>query len=160
MQIAQQKVVTLNYTLTDDQGVIIDRSESGDFAYLHGAASIIPGLERALEGKSAGDKFTVAIAPVDAYGERDESLTQVVPRSAFGEAEPNPGDQFHAQSGEGQMIVITITQVDGDRITIDGNHPLAGVNLNFEVEVIEVRDASSEELSHGHVHGPDGHHHD
>ncbi len=159
MQIAQQKVVTIDYTLTDDQGAVIDQSEGGQFTYLHGASNIIPGLEKALEGKSAGDAVQVKVSPDEGYGERNDALTQQVPKAMFGDHEPEAGQQFHAQTPQGQTMVVTVTGVEGDDVTIDGNHPLAGVNLNFDVKVIDVREATEEELSHGHVHGPDGHEH-
>jgi len=160
MQIETQKVVTLNYTLTDNEGNVIDQSSDSSFAYLHGANNIIPGLETALVGKQAGDELTVSVTPEDAYGVRDDEKTQEVPRDAFPEdAEIEPGMQFHAQGPEGAPIIVTVAKVADDTVTVDGNHPLAGVHLNFAVEVIEVREASEEELSHGHVHGPEGHDH-
>jgi FKBP-type peptidyl-prolyl cis-trans isomerase SlyD len=161
MQIANQRVVTLNYTLTDDDGQVIDQSQSGDFAYLHGASNIIPGLEQALSEKETGDKLTVRITPDEAYGERNEELTQVVPRDMFQDPDQiETGRQFQAQSPNGDMLTITVTGVDGDNVTIDGNHPLAGKHLNFDVEVVGVREATPEELDHGHVHGAGGHQHD
>ncbi|WP_455203832.1 FKBP-type peptidyl-prolyl cis-trans isomerase [Kaarinaea lacus] len=160
MQIAKDKVVTLDYVLTDDNGNELDRSNDGNFAYLHGANNIIPGLETALAGKTAGDAVKVDVAPEEGYGQRNDSLTQVVTKDMFDpNAELEEGMQFHAQSPDGQHIVVTVTGINGDEVTIDGNHPLAGVNLNFDVKVVEVRDATEEELSHGHVHGPGGHDH-
>ena len=160
MQIQTQKVVTLNYTLTDRDGNIIDQSSDGSFAYLHGASNIIPGLEDALTGKRAGDELSVSVAPDKAYGERDPAKTQSVPRSMFpADTEIEPGMQFHAQGPHEETIVVTVAEVADDRITVDGNHPLAGVHLNFAVEIVDVRDASQEELDHGHVHGPGGHDH-
>lgn len=161
MQIAAQKVVTLNYTLKDQHGALIDESRDGTFAYLHGAHNIIPGLENALAGKTAGDSLSVAIEPEEAYGARDDSRVEAVPRSMFPTDTPvEPGMQFHAQGPQGQMITISVVSVQEETVTIDANHPLAGVQLHFDVEVVEVRDASPEELDHGHVHGPHGHHHD
>ncbi|HHH45352.1 MAG TPA: peptidylprolyl isomerase [Gammaproteobacteria bacterium] len=161
MQIEAQKVVTLNYTLTDKEGTVIDESNDSSFAYLHGASNIIPGLENALLGKQAGDSLSVSVSPEEGYGERDASRTQSVPKEMFPQdAEIEVGMQFHAQGPNGETIVVTVTNVEDDTVTVDGNHPLAGVELNFAVEVIEVRDASPEELEHGHVHGPDGHHHE
>lgn len=160
MQIANNVVASIEYTLTDDQGNVIDSSVGGEpLAYLHGAGNIIPGLEDALEGKKAGDSFKVSVSPSEGYGEKDEALLQVVPRSMFrGVDQIEPGMQFHAQTDYG-MQVITVAKVEGDNVTVDGNHPLAGQNLNFDVKVIEVRAATAEELEHGHVHGPGGHHH-
>jgi FKBP-type peptidyl-prolyl cis-trans isomerase SlyD len=160
MQIAQDSVVSIHYTLTGDAGEVIDSSAGNEpLVFLQGHGNLIPGLERELAGKRAGDKFKVRIAPIDAYGELDDSLIQEVPRAAFGGApEIQVGMQFQAQSNHGPHSV-TITKVVGDTITVDGNHPLAGQHLNFDVEVTEVRGATQEELSHGHVHGPGGHHH-
>ena len=160
MEIAARKVVTLNYTLTDDDGNVIDKSEDGSFAYLHGASNIIPGLENALAGKKAGDTLNVSVLPAEGYGERDPGKTQAVPREMFpADAEIEVGMQFHAQGPNGETLVVTAVKVEEDTITVDGNHPLAGVQLNFAVEVIEVREATSEEVDHGHVHGPGGHDH-
>ena len=150
----------IHYTLTNDQGEVLDSSSGGEpLAYLHGSGNIIPGLEKALEGKQAGDKLVVKVAPADGYGERNDALIQQVPKRAFqGVAQIQPGMSFTAQSSQGPMQV-TVTAVAGDMVTVDGNHPLAGETLNFDVEVTEVRKATLEELSHGHVHGPGGHHH-
>lgn len=162
MQITKDKAVSLDYVLTDDQGQIIDRSdESNLFAYLHGAGNIIPGLEKALEGRSSGDNLQVTVPPAEAYGERDDSLQHTLDRSQFqGVDELQPGMQFHAGNPDGTgMHVVTVTAVEGDQVTIDANHPLAGITLNFDVTVREVRDATAEELEHGHIHGPGGHQH-
>ena len=160
MQITKDAVALIHYTLTDDEGTKLDSSEGGEpLAYIHGNGNLIPGLERELEGKSAGDKLSVKIAPADAYGEYDKALVQRVPRRALkGINNIYVGLQLHAQSEHGTRAV-TVTQVAGDMVTIDGNHPLAGKNLNFDVEIAAVRTATEEELSHGHVHGPGGHHH-
>ncbi|HFD81123.1 MAG TPA: peptidylprolyl isomerase [Gammaproteobacteria bacterium] len=160
MQVESRKVVTLKYTLTDDEGNVIDQSSDGSFAYLHGANNIIPGLENALTGKQAGDELQVSVSPEEGYGERDASKTQAVPREMFPQdTEIEPGMQFHAQGPNGETVVVTVTAVDAETVTVDGNHPLAGVPLNFAVEIVDVRDASPEELEHGHVHGPGGHEH-
>jgi len=161
MLIAHDKVVLIHYTLTDDAGKVLDSSSGGDpLAYLHGQGNIISGLEKALEGRQAGDKLNVRVEPAEGYGVRDDSLVQQVPRRAFGSVKDvQAGMQFHAQTSQGHMRVVTVTRVQGDMVTVDGNHPLAGEVLNFDVEVTEVRDATGEELEHGHVHGPGGHHH-
>jgi FKBP-type peptidyl-prolyl cis-trans isomerase SlyD len=160
MQIAEKTVVTIDYTLKDDNGKVLDSSTDGQFAYLHGANNIIPGLENALNGKSAGDEVEVTVSPAEGYGERNDSMVQAVPRDMFeSEQEIVVGMQFHAQSPEGDMVVVTVTDVDKDDITVDGNHPLAGMDLNFGVKVIEVREATAEEIDHGHVHGQGGHQH-
>ena len=160
MQIARHKVATIDYTLRDTSNTVIDTSVGAEpLTYIHGTHSIIPGLERALLGKSPGDKFSVSIAAADAYGESDDSLMEVVPKDRFEEPEQlEVGMQFQTPTDDG-MQVITVVKVSGTEVTVDGNHPLAGLTLNFDVEVMDVRDATAEELDHGHVHGPDGHHH-
>lgn len=160
MQIAQDIVALIDYTLTNDAGDVIDSSDGGEpLAYLHGHQNIIPGLEKALAGKVAGDSLKVSIAPAEGYGEVNPSLVEKVPSNLFqGVDKVEVGMQFHAQTGQG-MQVITVTGVEGDMVTVDGNHPLAGQTLHFDVTVKEVRAASKEELDHGHVHGVGGHHH-
>jgi FKBP-type peptidyl-prolyl cis-trans isomerase SlyD len=159
MQVAQDAVVLIHYTLTDDKGEKLDSSDGTPLAYLHGNGNLIPGLERELEGKSAGDKLSVKIAAADAYGEYDKSLVQRVPRRTLkGVANVRVGMQLHTQSAHG-VRAVTVTHVVGDMVTLDANHPLAGQNLNFDVEIAEVRAATEEELAHGHVHGPGGHEH-
>lgn len=160
MQIESNKVVNIHYTLTNEEGEILDSSSGQEpLAYIHGIGNIIPGLEKALEGKTVGDRFKVTIAPADGYGERDNDLIQTVPREAFeGVDEILPGMQFQAQSSEGVQLV-TVIDVEDDDVILDGNHPMAGITLNFDVEVADIRDATSEELDHGHVHGAGGHHH-
>jgi FKBP-type peptidyl-prolyl cis-trans isomerase SlyD len=160
MQISANMVVSIDYTLTDDQGTVIDSSEGRDpLAYIQGIGNIIPGLERALEGKAKGDSLKVSIAPKDGYGERSDELTQKVPKEMFeGDNEIEVGMQFQTMSEMGPQIV-TVVAVDNEHVTVDANHPLAGENLNFDVTVVDIREASSEELEHGHVHGPEGHAH-
>lgn len=157
MQIAKDKVVHIHYTLTNDAGEVIDSSEGAQpLGYLQGAANIIPGLENALEGKSAGDSLKVTVDPEDGYGARVDELMQVVPSSMFqGVDNLEVGMMFQAQTSEGTQVV-RVAKVDGDNVTIDGNHPLAGERLHFDVQVDSVRDATEEEISHGHVH--DGEH--
>jgi FKBP-type peptidyl-prolyl cis-trans isomerase SlyD len=160
MTIGRDSVVTMHYTLKDDAGAVIDSSASGDpITYLHGHGNIVPGLERGLEGKNVGDKLHVDVSPADGYGEYDKQLVQRVPRRSLkGIANVTPGMQLQAQTSEGPRSV-TVTHVASDMVTIDGNHPLAGKSLKFEVEITDVRQATSEELAHGHVHGAGGHHH-
>ena len=160
MQVAKNKVVSINYTLTDDAHNVIDSSDGDEpLTYLHGSNNIIPGLENALTGKSVGDKLKVTVVPEEAYGERVEDMVQVVPRDRFEpDAELEVGMQFQTPTDD-SVSVVTITKVDADSVTVDANHPLAGLTLLFSVEVVDVRDASAEELSHGHVHGAGGHHH-
>ncbi len=160
MRIEKNKVVSIDYTLKDDDGQVLDTSDGSDpLAYLHGNGGIIPGLERELEGKEVGEQLAVKIAPEDGYGERNDSLRQEVPAEQFqGVDEVEVGMQFRVDSSAGPMVV-TVVEIAEGTITIDGNHPLAGVNLNFDVTVREIRDATAEEIEHGHVHGPGGHHH-
>ncbi|WP_420820768.1 FKBP-type peptidyl-prolyl cis-trans isomerase [Seongchinamella unica] len=154
MLIGDKAVVTIHYKLTDNSGAIIDSSEGAEpLAYLHGAGNIIPGLENALVGKTAGATLQVAIAPEEGYGEVHPQLIETVPREAFqGIDQIEPGMAFEAQGSDGQARRIVVREVNGDEIIIDGNHPLAGVELNFDVEVVSVREASEEEIAHGHVH--------
>lgn len=159
MAIADDVVVSMHYVLTSSTGEVLDSSDSGPLSYLHGHSNIIPGLERELAGKTVGEKLEVVIQPDEAYGARHEELVQTIPREAFeGVDRIEAGMQFHAQTPEGGQLV-TITKVEGDQITIDGNHPLAGEVLHFQVEITDVREATEEEKAHGHVHGPGGHAH-
>lgn len=160
MQIAERCVAYFHYTLTNDAGEVLDSSEGREpLPYLHGVGNIVVGLEKALSGKKAGDKLNVDVSPEEGYGVRNDALIQVVPKAAFkGVDNLEPGMQFHAESNAGPVSVV-ITQIDGENVTIDGNHPLAGETLHFEVEITEVREASVEEVLHGHVHGAGGHHH-
>lgn len=161
MQISSNKVVSIHYTLKNDAGEILDTSAGrAPLAYLHGAGNIVPGLERALEGKTNGDMLNVRVAPEEGYGPRHDALVQDVPREAFqGVGDIQPGMQFHAQGPSGPMVV-TVVETNDNSVKVDGNHPLAGETLHFDVEVTDVRDATEEEQEHGHVHGAHGHHHD
>jgi FKBP-type peptidyl-prolyl cis-trans isomerase SlyD len=160
MAIAQNDVVTIHYTLRDDAEKVIDSSASGEpLAYLHGHGNLVPGLERELTGKNVGDQLKVRIAPAEGYGEYDKALVQQLPRRALkGIANLQVGMRLQAGTDHGHHTV-TVTRIAGDMVTLDGNHPLAGQNLNFEVEITAVRAATEEELAHGHVHGAGGHHH-
>lgn len=155
MTIQNQKAVTLNYTLKNDENKIIDQSNDASFCYLHGYNNIIPGLENSLTGKNKDEKFDLVIKPEDAYGEYKSSMTQEVDKSMFDQEQTGDitvGMQFHSQSEDGAMITITVREINGDKITIDGNHPLAGITLHYNVHVVDVRDATKEEISHGHIH--------
>ena len=160
MLITTNVVVSIHYTLTDTSGTVIDSSEGREpLAYLHGRGNIIPGLEKELEGKEKGTKLSVTVPPEEAYGVHDEKLIRQISREAFKDVQDlQPGMQFQSQSEKG-VEVITITKIEDDKITIDGNHALAGKTLSFDVEVTDVREASDEEITHGHVHGPGGHNH-
>ena len=160
MQIEPNSVVTLHYTLKDNDGNIIDQSEDGSFLYLHGAMNIIPGLENALTGKTAGEELSVSVSPEEGYGEKDPQRIQEVPKDMFeNSTDIQVGMQFHAQSPDGNAVVVTVTEIKEESVVIDANHALAGVELNFDVKIIEVRAASEEEIEHGHVHGEHGHQH-
>lgn len=153
MQITDKTAVSIHYNLTNPDGEQLDSSHGEEpLLYLHGTGNIIPGLEAALTGKSVGDKFNVSIDPAQAYGEIDPEMVQVVSKRMFEDMELEIGMQFHADVSHGSGI-ITITEINGDDVTVDGNHPLAGETLIFDVEVIDVRPATADELAHGHIHG-------
>ncbi|MGH8561627.1 MAG: FKBP-type peptidyl-prolyl cis-trans isomerase [Nevskiales bacterium] len=160
MQIADRRVAQFHYTLTNDQDEVLDSSSGHEpLTYLHGKGNIVPGLEKALLGKQAGDKLKVSVPPDEGYGLQLPELIQVVPRDAFqGVADIKIGMRFQAETGQGQVLV-RVTGVTTETVTVDGNHELAGQTLHFEVEITDIRDASVEEVLHGHVHGPGGHHH-
>ncbi len=156
MQITKNKVASIHYALTDNDGKVLDSSSGREpLTYIQGIGNLIPGMEEGLEGKAKGDKFSLKISPEKGYGVKDAKLEQRVPRTAFGTQEIKVGIQFQTNQGG----VVTVTKVGLSEITVDANHPLAGVELNFDVEVIEVRNATEDEIAHGHVHGPGGHHH-
>ncbi len=159
--VAAGKVVSIHYTLTDDAGVTIDSSQGGaPLAYLHGAGNIVPGLESGIAGRGIGDHFRVDVAPENGYGVRNPKGIDRVPRDAFPpDIELEPGMQFSAENERGDVVTTWIHSVEGDHVTIDLNHPLAGKTLHFQVTVAAIRDATREEMTHGHPHGPGGHHH-
>jgi len=160
MKISKGSVVLFDYTLTDDDKEIIDSSkEEGALAYLHGEGQIVRGLEKAMEGRKAGDAFKITIPPEEAYGIHDPAKIAVVPADQIeGGEELEEGMQLEASHGDEEQIVV-VSKIEGDQVTLDGNHPLAGMNLHFEVTIREVRTATAEEIEHGHVHGPGGHAH-
>jgi FKBP-type peptidyl-prolyl cis-trans isomerase SlyD len=160
VDITADRVVTIHYTLKDDSGTVLDSSAGGEpLAYIQGHGNLISGLEKALEGKQGGHTMALSIAPADAYGIRDEALIQRIPRRALqGSGEIRKGMQFQARTDAG-LRMFTVTAIVGDMVTLDGNHPLADKTLHFDVQVVDVREASPDELEHGHVHGPGGHHH-
>lgn len=156
MQISKNKVAAIHYTLTDNDGNTIDSSQGRDPLYfIQGIGNLIPGMEEGLEGKSQGDKFNLKVSPEKGYGTVNPQLIQDIPKTSFGEQDVQAGMQFQTNQGQ----VITVKEVKESTVTVDGNHPLAGKDLNFDVEVMEVRDATEEEISHGHVHGKGGHSH-
>ena len=159
MQISDKAAVSIHYTLTNSTSEQLDSSRNdGPMDYIHGSGQIIPGLENALADKVAGDKFVVTIPPAEAYGEKRDDMLQVVSKSMFGDMqEPKVGMQFHAEASHG-VDVVTISKVDGDDVTIDGNHPLAGEALTFDVEIMNVRAATDDELKNQHIHGENCNH--
>jgi FKBP-type peptidyl-prolyl cis-trans isomerase SlyD len=161
MQIAEKKAVAIHYTLKDDAGEVLDTNVSRDpLWYLQGVGNLVPGLEKAVEGKSAGDEIDVKLSPDEGYGARDEREVRNVPLRKFPGVKVQVGGRYQFKADDGMRGVL-VTAVKGDYATIDGNHPLAGQALHFNVKVVDVRDATAEELEHGHVHGPGkpGHEH-
>lgn len=161
MALMTNKVITINYTLKDTEGNLLDSTDNGGpFSFITGNMQVLPGLEEALVSMIIGSKKNIKLAAADAYGEYDENAIQKVNRSLFPEeAELETGMTYFAHSPEGQHIQFVITKIENEDITVNFNHPLAGKNLEFDVELLDVRDATPEEISHGHVHGPGGHHH-
>lgn len=156
MKISKNSVVSFHYTLTDNDGQVIDSSEGHEaFSYLQGSQMIVPGLEVQMEGKAKGDKFKAVVSPQEGYGEFNNDLLQRVPLELFGGEKVEVGMQFQA----GEHSIVTVAEVTDKDVLVNGNHPLAGVTLNFDVEVTDVREATADEIAHGHVHGPGGHHH-
>jgi FKBP-type peptidyl-prolyl cis-trans isomerase SlyD len=159
LNISKDSVVTLHYTLKDDNNQTLDTSSGGEpLVYLHGANNIIPGLEEALEGKKQGDKFQVTVPSEKGYGPYLDQMVQTVSKNQFPQDDIKAGMRFQAHTPQGPVI-LTVVEVKENEVVVDGNHPLAGQNLHFDLEVAEVRQATEEELSHGHVHGPGGHNH-
>jgi|TARA_B110000977_G_C10858285_1_gene408663 FKBP-type peptidyl-prolyl cis-trans isomerase SlyD len=154
LTITDNLVVSITYTLTNDDATVLDSTEeSGPMDYLHGGDNIIQGLEDGLEGKQVGDKLKVRVDPEDGYGEVFTELMQVVDLASFeGVESVEAGMQFESETDEGELEIVTIKSVEGNEVTIDANHPLAGVTLNFDVEIVGVRKATAEEIEHEHVH--------
>lgn len=161
MKIEANTVVHMHYKLTNANKEVLDNSEGQEpLAYIHGIGNIIPGLEKEMEGKKVGDKISAYVAPQDGYGEIVAELIQIVPKAGFdgGEDELQVGMQVQVETNEGGQVA-NVTNIEGEDVTLDLNHPLAGMELNFDVEVIEIRKATTEEIEHKHVHGPGGHKH-
>ncbi len=162
MKISKNTVAKFHYTLKNKQGDLLDTSTDREpLLYLHGNASLIKGLETQLENKSTGDKFVAEIASADAYGDYNEELVHVVPKSGFqneGNEELMEGMQVQVDTNNG-MAVALVTKVEGEDVTLDLNHPLSGMDLVFDVEIMDVREATKEEVEHGHAHGVGGHQH-
>jgi FKBP-type peptidyl-prolyl cis-trans isomerase SlyD len=154
LMVGDKTVVSMQYTLTDEQGNVLDSSQDSEpLAYLHGAKNIIPGLEKGLIGKTVDDECQVTVSPEEGYGEVIPELIQVVDKAAFEGVESlEAGMAFEAQGPAGEVQRVVITEIEGDQVTVDGNHPLAGVTLNFDVKIVSVRDATADEIEHGHPH--------
>ena len=161
MKVGKDKVVLMHYTLKNDAGDVIDSSDGGDpLPFLQGHGNIIHGLESALEGSKVGDKLDVSIEPEEGYGERMQDAIQEIPSSALQDIdEGKVGMQLELQDKDGNAFLVTVTKIEDDKITVDGNHPLAGQTLHFSVSIESIRKAEAEELSHGHVHADGNHHH-
>jgi FKBP-type peptidyl-prolyl cis-trans isomerase SlyD len=163
MNISTNSVVTMHYTLKNggDQGDVLDSSVGAEpLVYIQGMGQIIPGLEKQMEGKAKGDKLQALIAPVDAYGERNDQMVNSMPKSEFPEPDQLAvGMQFQVDTDQGPLV-LTILEVKDDEVVLDGNHPLAGFTLHFDVEITDIREATEEEIAHGHVHGEGGVHHE
>lgn len=155
------RVVSFHYTLKDKAGKTIDSSDKqGPMVFMEGAGQIIPGLESELKKLKSGDKKNISVKATDAYGEYRKDMVVEVPRSQFPKGEKiQVGDRFQVSEDHEPSPVFTVVTITDTAVTLDGNHPLAGQDLSFDVEVTEIRDATEEELSHGHAHGPGGHHH-
>ncbi len=151
--VAEKRVVSIQYTLKNPEGETIDASEPGDpLRYLHGAGNIVPGLERELEGKKAGDEVAVVVQPEDGYGELCGPGPQAIPRDAFEGVEPEAGMSFMAEDQDGNEMHLWVLDADEEQVVVSSDHPLAGITLHFAVKIEEVREATAEELDHGHVH--------
>jgi len=160
MKIEKNSVVRMHYKLTNKEGMLLDSSEGREpLTFLQGKGMLIPGLEKQVDGKQKGDKFVAKVNSKEAYGERFIDMVHVVPKANFqGDGELKPGLQIQIDTNQGMQMAL-ITKIEGDDVTVDLNHPLAGMDLVFDVEITEVRKATEEEISHGHVHGPGGHQH-
>ena len=161
MKVGKDKVVLMHYTLKNDAGDVIDSSDGADpLPFLQGHGNIIPGLESALEGSKVGDKLDVSIEPEEGYGLRMKDAIQEIPSSALkGVDEVKVGMQLQSQDKDGNAFLVSVTKIEDDKITVDGNHPLAGQTLHFSVSIESIRKAEAEELSHGHVHADGQHNH-
>jgi FKBP-type peptidyl-prolyl cis-trans isomerase SlyD len=161
LKIEKHTVVSADFRLYDRDGRLIDSSDAnGALVYLHGAEQLLPALEEALEDHVVGDELSVELSPEQAFGQRDDALVDRAPRQNFpGIEHIEPGMRFQTEMDDGSQMIVTVTEVDDEWVTVDGNHELAGMDLRFDLTVVDVRAASEDEVAHGHVHGPDGHHH-
>ncbi len=161
MTASADRVVTIEYTLTAEDGSVLDSSkDTGPFPYLHGHENIVSGLEAELEGKEVGAHVAVTLQPEEAYGVRDEALVMMVPKERIPDDALELETEFAVKDPSGAHSIVRLVEIEDDTVTLDGNHPLADQVLTFDVKILEIRNAQPEELEHGHVHGPDGHHHD
>ena len=148
-----KKVISVHYTLKDNAGDVLDTSDGEEpLVYLHGAGNVVPGLEKALDGKGVGDSFSAEVPPKDGYGDKAGPGPQPVPISAFGGSDVEPGMSLTVEDDEGNNLPLWVVEVKGDQVFVDSNHPLAGETLYFDLEVVAIRDATEQELAHGHVH--------
>ncbi len=161
IEVAKDTVVSIHYTVKDKAGKKLETSIGEEpMIYLHGHKQIIPGLEKALSGKTVGEKFNISVAAKDGYGAYNDSLKSVLKKDQFADKrEVKVGSIFQFSDPEGNPVVVRVTQVKGNDVTVDGNHPFAGQDLSFAVEVVGIREATKEEIAHGHAHHGDGHHH-
>jgi FKBP-type peptidyl-prolyl cis-trans isomerase SlyD len=159
MTVARNRVVSIEYTLTGEDGSVLDTSRGDEpISYVHGSGTLVDALEAAMEGKGPSDTVSLTLPPDQAYGVRDDSIVFTLPRAQVGAAEePEIGMQIMLQ-GDGDGRVVTVVAMDENEVTVDGNHPLAGLTLTFDVEIIDVREATAEEIEHGHAHNGDSHH--
>ncbi len=160
MKITKNTVVSLEYTLKNNEGMVLDSSVGREpLVYLHGVGALIPGLENKLEGAETGAKMNIEIQPEEGYGKSNPDMIHIVPKSGFqGDDEMQEGMQVQVETENGPLIA-TVTKIAGEDVTLDLNHPLADMILHFDVEIKDLREATADEISHGHAHGPGGHHH-
>ena len=159
MKVSLNKVIAIHYTLTNNEGTVLDSSNGrSPLNFIHGLGHLIQGMEEGIDGKEVGNKFQLKVSPEKGYGNYQNEMVQQVPLSAFAGQEIKVGMQFEAGTEE-QRFLVNIKAIDAETVTVDGNHPLAGVELNFDIEIMDIREATEDEIAHGHVYGPEGHHH-
>ena len=159
MNVSKDKAVTINYKMSNSSGEVLDDTKDGDLVYLHGHQNILPGLEGALDGLKSGENFTITLKPVDAFGEKSDDKIISVGVENFDSDKLEAGMQFQTLDQDENVVIATILEVKEKEVVIDENHPLAGMTIIFEGKVVEVREATEEEISHGHIHSGDDHHH-
>ncbi|MCB9666175.1 MAG: peptidylprolyl isomerase [Alphaproteobacteria bacterium] len=160
LDIGPDRVVSFSYVLRDDEGAVLDDSQGQAFDYLHGHANIVPGLEKQLLGRKVGEEVAAVVPPEEGYGIYRDDAVESVHRSAFPkDMDLQVGMPLRAENADGTAMMLWVEKIQGARVTVSANHPLAGKTLHFAVKVLGIREALPEEVAHGHVHGPDGHHH-